>query len=465
LALSEFVKRQLGENWKAKIVEDNMKSNNYDLALEKFRKILTDPEIKQGVRNIIQNRDVVVSRYQPIFNLENIPNLSEEEFRSFLYFENNRHWSGLYRKGLAVCEDMDLLRASLSILLEPTLPLSERYNKAVTKIKGFGKALATAILLVSSPDKYGVWNNTSERALKHVNLWQEFVRGKTPGQQYEQINRLLLLLASDLGIDLWTLDALMWGVLPEDDEEQVHVTEPVQATKSVTHSFLNEIRHPELRTRLEKLTSAPLDTVMREAGVVFEHHFRNKVDPNSTKHGVDLIADALKPGGKLVFSSHSGEQAGVMYLYQGAMQFIRNPPMHKIIDYPESMAQQFLRLIDALMTLLDHAAMAGELTVDDIRAMLKRRPLKSNHISLFKALYKAGVSGMESRKLAEAMKITPQQLSGVLGALGSRINNTEGLEDKGATLIVFDIRELNNGEWLYIMRPILQKALEEEGLI
>jgi len=72
---------------------------------------------------------------------------------------------------------------------------------------------------------------------------------------------------------------------------------------------------------------------------------------------------------------------------------------------------------------------------------------------------------METTKLAETMRITSQQLSGVLGALGNRINNTEGLEDKGATLIVFDIRELDNGEWLYVMRPILQKALEDEGLI
>lgn len=77
-----------------------MKSKNYDLALEKFRKILMNPEMKQGMRNIIENRDVVLARYQPAFKLENIPGLTENEFRSFLYFENNRHWSGLYRKGL-----------------------------------------------------------------------------------------------------------------------------------------------------------------------------------------------------------------------------------------------------------------------------------------------------------------------------------------------------------------------------
>lgn len=442
-----------------------MKSRNYNLAIDRFRKILKDPEMKQGMRYVIESRDAVLARYHPVFKPENITTLSEEDFRSFLYFENNRHWSGLYRHVTSLCEDMVALRESLAILLDTSQPLARRYDEAVGRIHGFGKALATAILMVAYPDQYGVWNNTSEGALKTVALWGEYVRGRTPGQQYEQINKLLINLAKDLEIDLWTLDALMWGVTTEDEEDPTLVIHPVEANENVTISILNVIQHPELKARLAKLTTAPLDTVMREAGVVFEHHFRNKVDPNSTKHGVDLIADALKPGGKLVFSSHTGEQAGVMLLYQGAMQFIRNPPMHKIIDYPESMAQQFLRLIDALMMLLDHAAMAGEVTVDDIRAMLKRIPLRSNHATLFKVLYRAGESGLEGKKLAEALKITPQQLSGVLGALGVRINSTEGLEDKGAILIVFDIRELSNGEWLYVMRPILKKALEEEGLI
>jgi hypothetical protein len=441
-----------------------MNSKNYDLALGKFRNILSKPETKQEIKDIVENRDQVLAHYKPIFSLENIPNLSEEDFRSFLYFENNRHWSGLYRHVTTLTEDMDVLRESLSILLDPDRPLADRYNQAVGQIKGFGKALATAILLVAFPNDYGVWNNTSESALRKVGLWGDFVHGKTPGKQYEQVNQLLLQLAHDLEIDLWTLDALMWGVLPED-EQQIDAEQSVQITESVAPFFFDEIQNAQLRARLAKLTQAPLDTVMREAGVVFEHYFRNKVDSNSMKHGVELIDDALRPGGTLIFSSHPTEQLGVQLLYRGAMQFIRNPPMHKIIDYPEGMAQQFLRLIDALMMLLDHAAMAGEITVDDIRAMLKRKPLRSNHLALFRILYKAGTGGIEAKKLAEAMKLTPQQLSGVLGALGVRINSTEGLEDKGGILIVFEIKEMDNGEWFYCIRPILHKALEAEGLI
>jgi hypothetical protein len=360
---------------------------------------------------------------------------------------------------------MDALREAITILLDSSRPLVSRYNEAVSRVRGFGKALATAILLVSSPDQYGVWNNTSENALKQVGLWQEFVRGKTPGQQYEHLNQLLRQMSIDLDIDLWTLDALMWGMLPEDEEAESKTDEPLPALDSVPRSILNEIHHPALKARLDRLTSAPLDTVMREAGVVFEHYIRNKADPDSSKYGVDLIDYALKSGDKLVFSSHGGEQQGIYYLFRGAMQFIRNPPMHKLIDYPEILAQQYLRLIDSLMMLLDQAAMAGEITVDDIRYMLRQKPIRSNHLALFRLLYKAGPSGIGARKLAEAMKMTPHQLSGVLGSLGVRINNTEGLQDKGGVLIVTSIEEDNDGEWVYTIRPILQKALDAEGLI
>jgi hypothetical protein len=446
-----------------------MSSKNYEQAVDKFRKVIDTAENKHEVKEIITYRDLVISRYQPVFSLENISKLSEEDFRSFLYFENNRHWSGLFRHVTSLCADMGMLRETLAILLDSSRPLASRFDESVGRIKGLGKALATAILLVSATDKYGVWNNTSEAALKETNLWREFVRGRTPGKQYEQINKLLNQLAGDLKIDLWTLDALMWGVLPEDigepEGEANDNNHPVIETQKTTYSFVDDIQHEVLRNRLIKLSLAPLDTVIREAGVVFENYLRNKVDPNSIKHGVDLVEEAFKPDGKLIFSSHPGEQQGVQLLYRGAMQFIRNPPMHKLIDYPESMAKQFLRLIDSLMMLLDQATVSGEITVEKIRFMLRRMHIQPGQLELYRVLYKAGSSGLVSSKLAQAMQRTPQQLSGVLGALGHRINGTEGLENKGGISIVVDIKATYDGEWLYTMRPVLQKALEEEGIV
>lgn len=196
-------------------------SNSYDRALEKFREALATVDSRKEVKDIIEHRDVVFKRYQPIFTFENIPQLSEESFRSFLYFENNHHWSGLYRHGKKLTANMTALRKTLSVLLDSSRPLAERYNEAIISLKGFGKAVATAILLVNSPDEYGVWNNTSKAALKALDILPEFPTGSDYGEKYEEINKLLLRLAKDLGIDLWTLDALMWAVIPKSADEEL----------------------------------------------------------------------------------------------------------------------------------------------------------------------------------------------------------------------------------------------------
>ncbi len=88
--------------------------------------------------------------------------------------------------------------------------VSERFDETVGSVKGMGKAIVTAILQVAYPDKYGVWNSTSETGMKMLDLWPQFDRGTTMGVRYARINRILLSLAEDLQVSLWTLDTLWW---------------------------------------------------------------------------------------------------------------------------------------------------------------------------------------------------------------------------------------------------------------
>jgi hypothetical protein len=57
-----------------------------------------------------------------------------------------------------------------------------------------------------------VWNRTSEDALKELKIWPNFSRGMSEGERYKEVNELLCALAKELKSDLWTLDALLWGV-------------------------------------------------------------------------------------------------------------------------------------------------------------------------------------------------------------------------------------------------------------
>jgi len=125
---------------------------------------------------------------------------------------------------------------------------------------------------------------------------------------------------------------------------------------SQSNSALGEITDERLRKRIGTLLKSPLDTVIREAGVILEDRLREIGKAGNDLEGVKLVDALLSPDKKrLVFSSHPGEQEGVKMLYRGAMQFIRNPPMHKLIEYREDTARLLIRLVDSLLLLLSEA--------------------------------------------------------------------------------------------------------------
>jgi hypothetical protein len=188
-------------------------STEYQAALEKLREVLVN--FKPGhpiYDSIVIWRGPVFTRFQKIFALPHLDALTADEFKEFLQDRNNHHWSGLYRKGGRACDDMPKLRSMLKVLLDETHPIDERFDQVINQVAGMGKALMTAILLVAYPDRYGVWNNTSEGAMKALGIWPKYEQSNTPGRRYSKVNQVLTSLTHDLGIDLWTLDAMWWMV-------------------------------------------------------------------------------------------------------------------------------------------------------------------------------------------------------------------------------------------------------------
>lgn len=168
--------------------------------------------------DITTHRDAVLKRYQFVFSTSHLPRLTRAEFESFLLFRNNHHWDSLHRVGKYMVEDMDLLREALAILIDESRPVGERLNELRperyfgqhSKVSHMGMPVLTAILMVVQPDKYGVWNNTSDLGLKTVQLWKKRWENQRAGDSYVEMNEIYLFFAESLGIDLWTLDALWW---------------------------------------------------------------------------------------------------------------------------------------------------------------------------------------------------------------------------------------------------------------
>lgn len=98
---------------------------------------------------------------------------------------------------------------------------------------------------------------------------------------------------------------------------------------------------------------------IRRAGVVLEERLRKTIGGEGHEkfeEGVKLVDYALLPeSGRLIISEHPAEQDGVRMLFRGALQFVRNPPAHKKVQYDELEAWQTISLIDYLLSLLRQA--------------------------------------------------------------------------------------------------------------
>jgi len=172
--------------------------------IESERARVTAPERQQET-------DEMIRRYGQLFSPEYIPNLSAEEFTSFLAFKNNRHWMGINRQSGLLTRDMKRLRDSLSILVDEDQPIQERLEKLFPQgqpgfIKGLGRAVATPILAVVYPSKYGVFNSKSEYCLKYFGLLPNFKTKTSFAERYLAVNETLIRLAREHNLALLELD-------------------------------------------------------------------------------------------------------------------------------------------------------------------------------------------------------------------------------------------------------------------
>lgn len=198
-----------------------------DSAVERLR--AAERDMRDDPPASIEQKDSVFDEYQSIFQPTEIGSLTEQEFKEFLLYENNRHWTGLHRKRSMMTDDMEQLRDGLRSLVDEEQDLASRVQNTKEKVDGMGKATISAILVTAYPEKYGVWNNRSEEALKQLDVWPDFEYGSDFGQRYDRVNEILLDLSTELGLDLWDLDALL-GYLVGIEEDPLETVEDTEAT-------------------------------------------------------------------------------------------------------------------------------------------------------------------------------------------------------------------------------------------
>jgi hypothetical protein len=189
-----------------------------------------------------RENEEMLARYGQLFHPANIPNLTAEEFKSFLSIKNNKHWEGIHRQSGLLTRDMERLREALGILVDEERPLPERLAKLFPKgqsgfVKGLGRAVATPILTVVYPEEYGVFNSRSERALEHFGLFPDFEGGASFADRYTAVNEILNQLAHEYDLSLLELDEVFGWFGPKEDMEDHNGDDLVQIEDETIESL------------------------------------------------------------------------------------------------------------------------------------------------------------------------------------------------------------------------------------
>jgi hypothetical protein len=105
----------------------------------------------------------------------------------------------------------------------------------------------------------------------------------------------------------------------------------------------------------------------------------------------------------------------------------------------------------------------GEREPQLIKHAITRIPIPPGQLSLYKALYEAGEKGLNTSELANRMRWGDKKgLTGVLGALGNRINNTtKALKTSKPGIGLFFKISKAGKEWHYAMCSELREIIND----
>lgn len=230
------------------------------------------------VQGIVESKEQVYERFSGAFSLQEIGALPESEMRAFLDFKVNKHWSNLHRASGPIFENFPETKEKLAQLIDPNSSPSVRWG-SISDLKGMGHGIASAILHVSSPESLGVWNSTSEGALKNLGMFPEFPRGATLGDRYSRINDVLNELKSQLQTDLWVLDALFWYLgqkklfsgLPKQADERPKFDGREKSIKGIVHTVNDTVKRAngqivgrKVKEKELRMNSYQLEHIVRE---------------------------------------------------------------------------------------------------------------------------------------------------------------------------------------------------------
>ena len=163
-------------------------------------------------------RDKVYKKYGKIFHPDNLDNLTKEDFLSFFYLKNNKHWTNNRPAGRWERHGkLKDVKNGLKILLDESRPLAERIRQIVDDqkmMKYIGPAIYTSILFIVYPKKYPAINGTVADALDNLGKYsKKDYNSKPQSESIPAMQEIVKQYATDNNFDFWVMDWVWWYML------------------------------------------------------------------------------------------------------------------------------------------------------------------------------------------------------------------------------------------------------------
>ncbi|MGD2247932.1 MAG: hypothetical protein PVF58_05965 [Candidatus Methanofastidiosia archaeon] len=269
----------------------NLSPEQKNLLKKYFKKFM----VSKDFRNEIESREKQRIKTKNMLERDNLENMTEIEFGELI---SNLWASSIWSNKDYIVQKMisdntiEKIRTQFNGLLYGTDPFEKRFDKFIHEVKGLGPASLTEILCLFDPEKYGIWNDRSRKALRRLKFDKlPLKKYYIPGKEYEKINRALTLIAEklqSLGLsdaDLLAVDYFLYEIWYT---KEVEPKERFEFDHNEVRDFIQEIgAQLGFEADIEKpiARGARVDAVWRakiaNLGVVtyvFEVHKKGSID-------------------------------------------------------------------------------------------------------------------------------------------------------------------------------------------
>ncbi len=144
---------------------------------------------------------------------------------------------------------LERVRCEFVRLFYDGVPASQRYDRFIKHVKGFGPASVTEMLCYRSPSSFGIWNETPRKALGLLGFGDDLPLKKyqLSADEYDRFNGIVTVIAQELRdaelkeMDLLGTDRFLWAVS--------------QSSDTGTSPLMEGWEHNEIRDKLEQIGS------------------------------------------------------------------------------------------------------------------------------------------------------------------------------------------------------------------